>query len=790
MGDVRYAVRQLAKAPGFTAAAAATLALGIGANTAMFSVVSGVLLTALPYEEPTRLVQVWEAPRHGQQNSVSAGVFSDWAAHHAAFEGLAALAGVELNLTGAAEPERISGLRMSPSGFQVLRARPLFGRTFAPDEDQAGKDKVVVLTYQLWRRRFGADPGIVGGAIRLNGESHTVVGVLPRAFLPWDKPEFVIPLVLTAQQTAHRSNHWLRVVGRLKPGISLAQAREDLLAVSGPFRPLYPAWKRDWGVTVVPMHEQLTGDIKPVLLVLLGAVGLVLLIACANVANLLLARASARRKEIAIRLALGATRGRVIRQLLAESVTLALLGAAIGLLLALAATTAIRRAAAANLPRVQEIGVDWRVLGFAMFVSVATGIVFGLVPALHASRSGPNESLKDGMRGSTGGRSRTRDALVVAEVALALVLLAGAGLLINSFVRLLHVSPGFDPRGALALHLSLPDQRYPPGEKQLAFTEGVLERIRALPGVEAAGAIMTLPLASWPTDTLITIPGRSGPADGAYPCDFDFTSTGTFRALGLRLTRGRAFDAHDTAASARVAIVNEAFVRAHCPTGEVLGQRIGERGEAWEIVGVVGDVRMRGLAVGVRPMLYRPLAFSPFSNRTLVLRTHAGISPRALIAPARQAILTADPEQPVQARTLEEVVAASLAQRRLILVILALFAGAAVLLAGVGLYGVIAYTVSQRTQEIGIRMAIGATRSDVVGLFVGEGLRLTGVGVALGVVGAVALVRLLASQLYGIEPTDPATLAAVTLLLLLVAFGASWLPARRAARVDPMQALR
>ena len=787
MADLRLAVRQLRKAPAFTAAAVLTLSLGIGANTAMFSVVDAVLLRALPFDDPGQVVHVWEAPQPGQGNSVSVGVFRDWARHTTAFESLAAVAPGELNLAGDGEPERISGLRMSPSGLQVLRARPVLGRTFAPDEDQPGKNTVIVLTHELWKRRFGGDPGIVGRSLRLNGEPYTVIGVLPPAFLPWEGIEYVVPIVFRPEALEQRDSHWLRVIGRLKPGVDPARAHQDLVAVSQPYRHLYPKWKEHWGLTVRPMHDELTRDIRPVLLVLLGAVGLVLLIACANVANLLLARAAERQKEIAVRLSLGATRGRIVGQLLAESLVLALAGAVAGLALAFTATAAIRAAAAAHLPRASQIAVDWRVLGFAMLVSLATAIVFGLVPALQASRPDLNATLVEGGRANTGARNRTRHVLVVAEVATALVLLAGAGLLVNSFVRLQNVPPGFDPRRALALQITMSGPRYPLPARAAAM-ERMLERVRAIPGVEAAGSVTTLPL-TWPMDTLVRLAGREGPHDGRFSCDFDYVDAESFRALGIPLTRGRLFDAMDAAALARVAVVNETFVRTHFPNQEPVGQFFSEGDQQWQIVGVVGDVRLRDLAERIRPTLYRPLAFGWSPARRLVVRT-AG-SPQAFVEPIRRAILAVEPELPIaNPQSLEKLVAASVAQRRLVLAVLGFFAASALLLAGIGLYGVVACTVAQRTREIGIRMAIGAPRRAVLGLFLRQGARLTGLGIVLGLLGAIALTRLLGSQLYGVEPTDPATFAAVAGVLLIVALSASFLPARRAAAVDPMTALR
>jgi putative ABC transport system permease protein len=788
LADVRLALRQLRKVPAFTAAAVLTLALGIGANTAMFSVVDAVLLRALPFDDPGQVVHVWEAPQPGQANSVSVGVFRDWARHTTAFESIAAIAPGELNLAGDGEPERISGLRMSPSGLSVLRARPVLGRTFAPDEDQPGKNSVIVLTHELWKRRFGGDPGVVGRSVRLNGEPYAVIGVLPPAFLPWEGVEFVVPIVFRPEALEQRDSHWLRVIGRLKPGVDLARAHQDLVLASLPYRPLYPKWKQDWGITVRPMHEQLTRDIRPMLLVLLGAVALVLLVACANVANLLLARAAERQKEVAVRLSLGATRGRIVRQLLAESLGLALAGAAAGLALAFTATAAIRAAAPANLPRASQIAVDWRVLGFAVLVSLATALVFGLVPALQASRPDLNAALVEGGRANTGGRNRARHVLVVAEVAIALVLLAGAGLLVNSFVRLLNVPPGFDPRHGLALQVTLSGRPYPDPPARAAAMERLLERVRAVPGVEAAGSVTTLPL-TWPMDTLIRLAGREGPHDGRFNCDFDYVDAGSFRALGIPLTRGRLFDARDAAAGAKVAVVNETFVRTLFPKEDPLGRFFSEGDQQWQIVGVVGDVRLRGLAERIQPTLYRPLAFGWFPGRRLVVRT-AG-PPHAFVEPIRRAIQAVDPELPVaNPQSLEDLVAASVAQRRLVLAVLGFFATSALLLAGIGLYGVVACTVSQRTREIGIRMAVGAPRRAVLGLFLRQGARLTGLGIVLGLLGALALTRLLASQLYGVEPTDPATFATVAGLLLAVALGASFLPARRAAAVDPIHALR
>jgi putative ABC transport system permease protein len=786
MNAVTFAIRQLRRSPGFTATAAVTLALGVGANTTMFSVVNAVLLRPLPYDSPGQLVQVWEAPDTGRRNSVSVGVFDDWRRESRSFEGLAAFTPTDLNLTGAGIPERIKGMRMSASGLQVLRARPRLGRTFAADEDQAGRDKVVVLTEGLWRRRFGGDDAIVGRAIHLGGEPHVVVGVLPAFALPVEGAEFVVPFVVPREPS--RSNHFLRVVGRLQPGVTLQQAQAELATVSDRFRALYPVFKRDWSVSVVSLHEQVTGDIRPTLTVLLGAVGLVLLIACANVANLLLARASVRAREIAIRLAIGASRARIVRQLLVESLVLAVLGTVLGVALAYVGVALLRQAAPTGLPRIQEVGVDLRVLAFAALVSVATGLLFGLAPALQTSRPDLGGTLKEGSRGLAGGRSRVRSTLAAAEVALALVLLAGAGLLVNSFVRLIHVDPGFDPRGALAFQMSLPDSKYPDAARRSAVTASVLERIAVLPGVGAVGAATSLPLGGSLSDTLIQVEGDPAPPVGGRNADFAYCTPDYFRAMGITLLRGRVFDERDTASGPHVVVVNESFARAYLG-GDPLGRRITDTQGAWEVVGVVGDVRARSLDRDMRPALYWPHAFQRFNTVHVVLRTE--MPPARLAESIRTAVLQVDPEQPIaNLRALDGVIAGSVAQRRFVLGLLAGFAAAALILAAVGLYGVISYGVAQRRREIGIRIAVGATQGAVVRLVLRQGTELTVFGILLGVCGSLALTRVLASQLYGVEATDAPTLAAVAAILAGVALFACWVPARRASRVDPVQALR
>lgn len=796
MNDLKFAFRQLLKNPGFTAVAVLTLALGIGANTAVFSLVDSVLLKPLPFDEPGRLVQVWEAPGPGQKNWASPGAFLDWKEHGSVFEGLSLLDGRELNLTGEGAPERVSGVGMSANGLSILRARPVLGRTFAPDEDQPGKDRVIVLSHAFWQRRFGADASMVGRPIRLNDESYTVIGVLAPLTLPWGPADFVVPIGVLPRDVDQRGSHWLQTFGRLKPGETVERAGAEMAAVAARLRPLYPAWKQGWGVTLVPLHEQITGDTKPTLLLLFGAVSCVLLISCSNVANLLLAKSSGRQREMAVRAALGASRWRIVRQLLTESLLLSLAGALLGLLLAFWGVGAIKHLEAVNLPRSGELGLDLRVLGFALLVSLVAAVGFGLVPAFQTSRIHLNDLLKDGARTSgTGPGNRVRSGLIIVEVALSLVLLVGAGLLLNSFVRLSQVPPGVDPRNVLTLQVTLPQNKYPDAARRTEFFERSLERISALPGVEAAGVVGKRPVRGGSMDTTFLIAGRSDAPPTGHGVDFDFCSPDYFRAAGIPLRQGRLFAWSDKVGSPRVVIINEALARLHFPNQDPMGQRIhldvasGKLDEGWEIVGVVGDVRQHGLAEEARPCVYRPQAYSFMESGNLLVRT--ADAPMALTEAVRKAVLEIDPNQPVaNVRTLENAIAGSLSQRRFVLVLLAGFAGVALLLAAIGLYGVIAYAVTQRTREIGIRMALGATRRDVQSLVVGHGMKLAVIGLVLGLAGAMGLTRVLGRMLYEVKPTDPATFAGVTLVLLGVALFSCWLPARRAARVDPMVALR
>lgn len=787
--DVRYAFRTLLRQRGFAAVAILTLALGIGSATAIFSVVNALVLKPLPYEQPGQLVQVFESPRPGANNAVSPGIFTDWSNQTTLFEGFAAYRTVDLNLTGSGTPVRVNGLRMSAVGLHLLRARPILGRIFAPDEDQPGQDKVVVLTHHFWKTQFAGDPAILGRTVALNSEPHTVVGVLPAGFLPFEQQQFVLPFPFQPGWSEQRGGHFLRVNARLKPGVTLEQARAELIALSDRSKPLYPEWKRTWSVSIVPLAEQLVTDIKPALLVLLAAVGLVLLIGCGNVANLLLARAAGRAREIALRAALGASRGRVIRQLLAESVVLSALGGLLGLAFAYWSTGALRAVIGSmNIARAHEIAVDPTVLLAAIVISVLTGILFGLVPAFHASRVELTHALKDGTRGSSSPGLRLRRALIVGEVALSLLLLVGAGLLARSFARLLEVPPGFDPRHALTLQLSLAEARYPDNVRRSSFYQRVAERVAAIPGVTAAGLSASLPLTGV-SDQFVRIPGWAGDRDPGYDADYDFCTPDYFRAMGIPLRRGRYFEPGDTAGPRRVAIINETLARTCFPDEDPIGRQLRYGTDTWEIVGVVGDVRMRRLHRAIPGMVYRPQSTDPWRTATLTVRT-AG-DPHAFAEPIRKAILELDPDQPVSnVRSLEEVVARSVGDRRLTALLLGLFAGAALALAAVGLYGVIAYAVVQRTRELGIRVALGASRRHILTLVLAQGMVLVVIGLGVGLAGAFGLTPLLQTMLYEIKPADPLSFAAVSALLLLVALFASWLPARRAARVDPMVALR
>ena len=810
--DLRYGIRMLSRKPGFTVVAVLALALGIGANTAIFSVVNGVVLRALPYKNPESLMLVWSrvALPQGQAGTgefpVAAGDFTDWRDQNQSFTEIAGFHSQPFNITGGGEPEYLGGVRASASLFQLLGIEAKLGRTFLPDEDQPGASRVVIISHGFWERRFGADPQIIGKTLTLDDESYTVVGVMPADFqfprkgeMPGGymfprRVELYTPLAWTPAQASDRNRDFMAVVARLKPGVNAAQAQADMDAVAERLEEEYPQSNTNKGVLIVPLHQQAIGDVRTALLVLLGAVAFVLLIACANVANLLLARAASRQREIAIRTALGASRSRIVRQLLTESIVLALAGGTLGILLAMWGIKLLMAISPANLPRVDAISIDGRVFGFTFAVSIVTGIVFGLVPAIQASKPDVNEALKEGGRASTTGHNRFRSLLVVSEVALSLVLLIGAGLMIRSFVRLLNESPGLDPENVLTLDVVLPRNKYT-GPQQMAFFQQVIDRMKALPSVKSAGAVFPLPLSGAEEGMGFSIEGRPPAAPGeSLSTGPRWVSPDYFKVMGLRLMRGREISEGDGSNSPNVLVINEAMAGRFFPDEDPIGKRIAFNRvngvPNWrEIVGVVGNVKDIALDTEPRPQMYIPFTQSPIFIMTLVLRT-AG-DPLSLVAAARGEVVAVNPSQPISnVHTMEELVSNSAAQRRFNMLLLSIFAGVALLLAAVGIYGVMSYAVAQRTHEMGVRMALGARTPDVLALVIKQGMTLALSGVGIGLAAAYGLTRILESLLYGVSPTDPLTFSMIAVLLALIALLACYLPARRATKVDPMNALR
>jgi putative ABC transport system permease protein len=802
--DLRYGIRMLAQKPGFTVAAVLALALGIGANSAIFSVVNAVLLRSLPYKEPNHLIMVQSTKRQDSRRSGSASYldFVDWKNQNQVFDDMAAFRDKGYTVTGADEPERIDGARVSAGFFPLLGVEAHLGRGFLPEDDKPKGERVVVISHGLWQRRFGGDPNIIGQSLTLDGNSHTVVGVLPAGFnfpINIEKADVWSPLALDGQITEQRGAHYLKVIARLKPGVSLGAARAEMETIASRLEQQYPEENTDRVVALYSLYDQLVGSIRPALLVLLAAVGFVLLIACSNVANLLLARAAARQKEIAIRMALGASRGRIVRQLITESLILAAVGGGAGLLLALWGVESLIALSPANLPRLSGVGVDGWVLGFTFLVSIMTGIIFGLAPALKASKPDLNTALKEGGRGSTEGFSgrRLRNLLVITEMALALMLLISAGLLIRSFVRLQQVNAGFDAKNVLTMQVELPESRYKQGVQISAFFEQTLERIKALPGVESAGGVSVLPLSGNNMRTSFVVENRPAPTPGQEPlAQLRAVTPGYFRTLRIPLLRGEEFTENYKKGSPGRIIINETMARRFWPDEDPIGQRISigmgsddDEPTSWEIVGVIGDVRHAALDVEPAPEMFVPHSQQSWPFLTLVVRSSS--DPMALAEHVRGQILAVDKDQPVaNIRSMESMVSASIAQPRFYLLLLAIFAALALILAAVGIYGVLSYSVTQRKHEIGIRMALGAKPVDVIRLVVGQGMVLALIGVAIGLIGAFVFTRLMSSMLYGVSATDPVSFAALALLLSAVALLASYIPARRATKVDPMVALR
>ena len=798
--DLRYAVRMLAKRPAFTVVAVLALALGIGANTAIFSVVNGVLLRPLPYKEPDRLLMVWEdhTARGGPSTEwTSPPNFADWRDQNNVFDRMAALQAWLPTLTGVGEPEQIPGAAVSHDMFQVLGVEPALGRGFRAEEDRAGGERIVIINHALWQRRFGGDTSILDHTITLNGEAYTVVGVMPEGFrFPIiASAEAFVPLMQIVNRTCDRGCYTLRTIGRLKPGVTIEQARSDMGTLAAGLAQKYPDPNVDIGITLVELHEQVVGNLKPMLLVLLGAVGFVLLIACANVANLMLARAATRAKEIAIRTALGASRWRLIRQLLTESLILSLIAGALGLLLAFWLVDVMIAFTPDGTPRIEEVAIDKTVLGFTLLMAVATGFIFGLVPALETTKPDFGQSLKEGKGtdASSGGRA-VRNALVVVEVALALMLLIGAGLLIKSFAKLLNVDPGFNPSNVLTLQLNLPRTRYPEGQHASAFYNDLIGRVKSLPGVESAAAASSLPLGGSYTDTSFLIEGRPAPQPGEGPSAwFSIVTTDYFKTMGMRMVSGRVFDERDRAGAPEVVVINETMARRYWPGEDPVGKRLLSSSltnpNRREIIGVMADVKHFGIDADARPTMYFCQAQFPRRVMTLAVRTSA--EPTSMVAAIRSQVWGIDKELSVSSIAgMQELVEGSIAPSRMIMMLLGLFAALALVLAAVGIYSVIAYGVTQRTREIGIRMALGAQARDVLRLVVGQGMMLALIGIAAGLGLAVALTRFMQGLLYEVDAFDPLTFAAISLLLIAVALLACYIPARRAAKVDPMVALR
>ncbi|MGB7922912.1 MAG: ABC transporter permease [Pyrinomonadaceae bacterium] len=792
--DIRFALRMMLKNPSFTVIAILALALGIGANSAIFSVVNAVLLRQLPFENPKQLVMMWgEDRREGLNRRVfSTGEFDLYKKQQQAFTQIAAMDTESYNLAGGDQPERVQGARVSADLFPLLGVKMFSGRALLANEETQGSDRVAVLNHGFWQRRFGSDPNLINQSIILNGESYTVVGILPPEFeLPRVDADVWVPLSVSPQQVTFENNSFY-VIGRLKPGLTPKRAQASLNSIARQIEQDHPESNTGIGVYLVPLNQEAVGDIRPALLILLSAVSFVLLIACANVANLLLARATARRREIAVRIALGASRRRLIRQLVTESLLLSLIGGGLGLLLALWGKQLLASRIPEFITRVKEITIDYRVLGFTLLISLLTGIIFGLIPALQASRPDLNEALKDGGQSLGGGARRNRigEILVVTEVALALVLLIGAGLMIRSFMRLQQVDPGFDPRNVLTMRLTLPASKYQ-ANQQGAFYRQVMERVKALPGVQYVAVTNSLPLSGLDDETNFMIEGRTVASAAEVPVvSFRMVSPDYFRAMGISVRKGRYFDEPDIK-NARI-IINETMARRFWPDEEPLEKRIKlggpeEPGPWLPVVGVVGDVKQFGLRGKDRATIYITLLEQP--SVSLVVRT--AVPPLNLAPAIRNEVLAVDKDQPVyNIRAMEQVVQRSFTQPRLIANLLAVFAALSLMLAAVGIYGVMSYYVSQRTHEIGIRMALGAQPQDVLKMVLRQGLRLTLIGVGVGLLTALALARVISSLLYGVSFIDPPTYLIFPLLLGGVALLASYIPAHRATKVDPLLAIR
>ncbi len=794
--DVRFALRTLIKRPGFALVAILTLALGIGANSAIFSVINGVLLKPLPFHEPENVIKLWESMAGGFQGTISPPNLKDWREQNTVFTKIAAFQYQNFGLQSKDSPERVRAATVSPEFFDVLGVQPHLGRVITDGEDQDGKHRVAVLSHQLWQDKFAADPGVAGKAILLGGENYTVIGVMPASFrYPSRTTELWVPLVIPPQRSAERGSHWLMSVARLKSGVTLEQANEQMNIIAKRIERQHPDEQLGRGVLLIRAQEEMVRNIRPALLMLLVAVGFVLLISCTNVANLLLARAATCRREIAIRLAMGAGRWRLIRQLLTESALLSLLGGAAGLMIAYWGVTGLLKLATGILPRANEVTLNGRVMVFTIALSLLTGIIFGLAPALQTSRADLQHDLKEGSAAAGNQRTWIRSLLVVGEIAAALVLLVGASLLIKSFARLQQTESGLSTENVLTAGITLPDAKYETRPAIAQFHKQMLERVSALPGVQSAGIISKLPLQDWGYNGSIQIEGQAPPRSGTRDSFVEFraVSPDYFSTLGIPLLAGRLLDNRDQENTALSIVVNQTLTRQYLPGQDAVGKFVILDNTKYQIVGVVGDVRQSGLTQGARAELYWPYTQCPDAGltKTVGLAVRAAGNPEGLTSAVRNAVLSVDPGQPIHnVKTMEQVVADSVSDRRLNTLLLSVFAAIALTLALIGVYSVMSYLVAQNTREIGIRVALGAQMRDVLRLVVGQGMVLVAIGVVIGIVLSFGLTRLMETLLFGVTSTDPLTFAVSPLIIGVVALVACLIPALRATKVDPMVALR
>jgi putative ABC transport system permease protein len=804
--DIRYGIRSMLKRPGFTATALITLALGIGASAAIFSVVNAVLLRPLPYPNPDQIVTIWgKLPTHGLDKlDVSPPEYIDYRSRNQTFSAVAAYASLGRNLTGVGEPERVNVTFVTDGFFPVLGRLPLHGRAFFNDEDRPGHNQVAMLSYSLWQRRFAGDENIVGQNVVLDGVSHIVVGVMPADFqFPDTETQIWKPMAFDADDLSenNRGSHYLSLIARAKSGVSLEQMKSDVTAIAAQIQKEHPDHyeaNSGWGASVVSLHEETVGNVRFALLMLLGVVGFVLLIACANVANLLLARAAPRQHEIAIRTALGAGRWQIVRQPLVESVLLSLAGGAGGILLASWGKDVLVVLNPTILPRVSEINVSGRVIGFTFLITLFTGLLLGLIPALQATKLNLTESLKDGAAKATASRTRhrLRGLLVVSEISMALILLVGAGLMIRSLYKLQQVDLGFDPTNVLTMRLSLAQTKYSEPQKQRAFFNELVSGVENLPGVRSAGLVNLLPLSGSGNRRNISVEGKP---ENPINVEFRISSPKYFSAMGIKLQKGRLFDENDRDNTTYVVVVNEAFTQVFLPHEDPLQKRIKMGGLdtpfRWlSIVGVIKDLKHQGPDAGARPEMYVPYLQPPLPDwnmQSMFLAVQAENEPQNLITRVRGVVQAIDREQPIYSvSTMQQLLGRSVASRRFNMLLMTLFSASALVLASVGIYGVMSYSVTERTREIGIRLALGAQPRNVLGLVVREGMTLALAGIGVGLAGAAWLTKLMSSLLFGIVPTDVTTFAGVSVLLVLVALLASYVPARRATKVDPLKALR